>query len=581
MEGKLLFDFEAQDGNIERKVFENPIKIVTTTTLQEVRKALDEVQQAVNRGYYAAGYVSYEAAPAFDPAYLVAQHLQMPLLWFGIYEKPIVVDEACVQASFSMGKWQGDTDKKRYNKTIQHIKTAIAAGETYQVNYTMRLYAGFFGDDLAYYDHLRLAQRAKYSAYMDLGRFRIVSLSPELFFQSKENQIITRPMKGTIARAKQYEDDQKMAMILATSEKDQAENVMIVDLIRNDLAKIPGVKSVHVPQIFSIERFPTVYQMTSTIEANYAMKPTLLQVFDALFPCGSITGAPKVSTMKIIAQVEQNSRDVYCGAIGYVEPDGEATFNVAIRTVWLDSMTGKACYGVGGGITWDSTEEGEYEEAMMKTRFLHKESVEFSLLETLKWEDGQYFLLDRHLHRMNQSAMYFDFTFDRSKVMQSLEDHAQLYVGQTRRVRLLLASTGSCQVESTSLLQTSMTQQDIALAKTPIDQEDIFLYHKTTHREVYAYHKEENPEVYDILLWNEQGQITEFTTGNVVVEIQGQKWTPSLACGLLNGTYREQLVEEGILEEKILTIEEVLRATKVWLINSVRGFVPVRIREAG
>ncbi len=581
MVGKLLFDFVAEDGNIERKVFENPIKIVTTTTLQEVRKALDEVQQAVDRGYYAAGYVSYEAAPAFDPAYLVAQHPQMPLLWFGIYEKPIVVDEACVQASFSMGKWQGDTDKKRYNKTIQHIKTAIAAGETYQVNYTMRLYAGFFGDDLAYYDHLRLAQRAKYSAYMDLGRFRIVSLSPELFFQSKENQIITRPMKGTIARAKQYEDDQKMAMILATSEKDQAENVMIVDLIRNDLAKIPGVKSVHVPQIFSIERFPTVYQMTSTIEANYAMKPTLLQVFDALFPCGSITGAPKVSTMKIIAQVEQNSRDVYCGAIGYVEPDGEATFNVAIRTVWLDSMTGKACYGVGGGITWDSTEEGEYEEAMMKTRFLHKESVEFSLLETLKWEDGQYFLLDRHLHRMNQSAMYFDFTFDRSKVMQSLEDHAQLYVGQTRRVRLLLASTGSCQVESTSLLQTSMTQQDIALAKTPIDQEDIFLYHKTTHREVYAYHKEENPEVYDILLWNEQGQITEFTTGNVVVEIQGQKWTPSLACGLLNGTYREQLVEEGILEEKILTIEEVLRATKVWLINSVRGFVPVRIREAG
>ncbi len=581
MVGKLLFDFVAEDGNIERKVFENPIKIVTTTTLQEVRKALDEVQQAVDRGYYAAGYVSYEAAPAFDPAYLVAQHPQMPLLWFGIYEKPIVVDEACVQASFRIGKWQGDTDKKRYNKTIQHIKTAIAAGETYQVNYTMRLYAGFFGDDLAYYDHLRLAQRAKYSAYMDLGRFRIVSLSPELFFQSKENQIITRPMKGTIARAKQYEDDQKMAMILATSEKDQAENVMIVDLIRNDLAKIPGVKSVHVPQIFSIERFPTVYQMTSTIEANYAMKPTLLQVFDALFPCGSITGAPKVSTMKIIAQVEQNSRDVYCGAIGYVEPDGEATFNVAIRTVWLDSMTGKACYGVGGGITWDSTEEGEYEEAMMKTRFLHKESVEFSLLETLKWEDGQYFLLDRHLHRMNQSAMYFDFTFDRSKVMQSLEDHAQLYVGQTRRVRLLLASTGSCQVESTSLLQTSMTQQDIALAKTPIDQEDIFLYHKTTHREVYAYHKEENPEVYDILLWNEQGQITEFTTGNVVVEIQGQKWTPSLACGLLNGTYREQLVEEGILEEKILTIEEVLRATKVWLINSVRGFVPVRIREAG
>nr|NNM90805.1 aminodeoxychorismate synthase component I [Bacilli bacterium] len=577
MVGKLLFDFVAEDGNIERKVFENPIKIVTTTSLQEVRKALDEVQQAVNRGYYAAGYVSYEAAPAFDPAYLVAQHLQMPLLWFGIYEKPTVKEEVCAQASFKIGKWQADTDRKRYNKTIQSIKRAIASGETYQVNYTMRLYTDFYGDDLAYYEHLRLAQRAKYSAYMDLGRFRILSLSPELFFQGKQNQISTRPMKGTIARAKQYEDDQKMAMILSTSEKDQAENVMIVDLIRNDLAKIPGVQTVHVPQIFSIERFPTVYQMTSTIEANYAMKPTLLQVFDALFPCGSITGAPKVSTMKIIAQVEQSSRDVYCGAIGYVEPEGETTFNVAIRTIWLDSMSGKACYGVGGGITWDSTEEGEYEEAMMKTRFLHKESVEFSLLETLKWEDGQFFLLERHLHRMQQSAMYFDFRFDRSKIMQSLEEHANLYVGQTRRVRLLLASSGSCQVESTPLLQTSRTEQVVALAKTPIDQEDIFLYHKTTHREVYAYHKKENPEVYDILLWNEQGQITEFTTGNIVVEISGQKWTPSRPCGLLNGTYREQLVEQGILEEKIITIEEVLGATKVWLMNSVRGFVPVRI----
>jgi para-aminobenzoate synthetase/4-amino-4-deoxychorismate lyase len=318
--------------------------------------------------------------------------------------------------------------------------------------------------------------------------------------------------------------------------------------------------------------------MTSTIEANYATKPTLSQVLHALFPCGSITGAPKVSTMKIIAQIEPQAREVYCGAIGYVEPGGDATFNVAIRTVLLDHEAGRACYGVGGGITWDSTMEGEYEEAMTKTRFLHKTPVNFNLLETMKLERGKYFLLDHHMQRLVQSAAYFSYSLDLSHILNALEDHARLHEGHTRRVRLIVTSAGACTVESTELVEISTSiMKDVAFAKSHVNKDDVYLYHKTTFRDVYAAHKNDHPALYDVLLWNEEGQVTEFTTGNIIVEMQGKKWTPLRNCGLLAGTFRAHLLETGTVAETILNQDDVLNATNIWLINSVREWVPVRI----
>ena len=356
---------------------------------------------------------------------------------------------------------------------------------------------------------------------------------------------------------------------------------MIVDLMRSDLSKIPEVTSVRVSRLFDIERYQTVWQMTSTVSGIAQENIPVVAVLDALFPCGSVTGAPKISTMAIISELESNPREVYCGTIGVMEPNGVSTFNVAIRSILLDTDTGVAEYGVGGGITWDSTAEGEYAEALSKAAFLEASDESFELLETLKLEDGQYSLLHRHLDRLAGSAIFFDIPIDLGLITNRLQEHATQFHGMARRVRLLVSPRGEVRVESTALPELSNRVEVIALAKTPVSKKNRFLYHKTTQRDVYAHHRNENPSVYDVLLWNEEGQITEFTNGNVVVEVGGRKVTPPRDCGLLAGTFRAQLLDEGIVEEGTLTHDDIYRATSIWLLNSVRGWVPVRIIEQG
>ena len=388
-------------------------------------------------------------------------------------------------------------------------------------------------------------------------------------------------MKGTIPRGRWLEEDMEFAARLSNSQKDQAENVMIVDLMRSDLSKIPEVTSVRVSRLFDIERYQTVWQMTSTVSGIAQENIPVVAALDALFPCGSVTGAPKISTMAIISELESNPREVYCGTIGVMEPNGVSTFNVAIRSILLDTDTGVAEYGVGGGITWDSTAEGEYAEALSKAAFLEASDESFELLETLKLEDGQYSLLHRHLDRLAGSAIFFDIPIDLGLITNRLQEHATQFHGMARRVRLLVSPRGEVRVESTALPELSNRVEVIALAKTPVSKKNRFLYHKTTQRDVYAHHRNENPSVYDVLLWNEEGQITEFTNGNVVVEVGGRKVTPPRDCGLLAGTFRAQLLDEGIVEEGTLTHDDIYRATSIWLLNSVRGWVPVRIIEQG
>lgn len=575
----LIFDFVDKYGHSKRRTFSNPMRIISTDSVDEVRSALTQVQEWVNQGHYAAGYISYEAAPAFDSAYTVFPNHKMPLLWFGIFDKPGTDCGLLREHNFTTTPWKTDTSQDRYMENIRKIKHAISRGETYQVNYTMRLRSRFEGDDLQYYDSLRNLQRTNYSAYLNIGRYRILSLSPELFFNIDGKTITTRPMKGTIQRGRWLEEDMELASSLSTSEKEQAENVMIVDLMRNDLSKIPGMISVQVPRLFEIEKYQTVHQMTSTITVTVEENVTIVDVLDALFPCGSITGAPKISTMRIISGLEPNPRDIYCGTIGIMEPNGDSTFNVAIRSILIDDGTGVAEYGVGGGVTWDSTIDGEYAEAFTKAAFLEASDMSFELLETLKLEDGEYALLHRHLNRLASSSRFFDIPIDLRLITSRLQEHASQFEGMTRRVRLLVSPTGEVRIESAVLYELSNDVKTVVLANTPVSKKNRFLYHKTTQRDVYKHHQNEHPSVFDVLLWNEDGQITEFTNGNAVLEIDGRKVTPSRDCGLLAGTFRSHLLDESMIEEAVLTHSDIDKATNIWFINSVRGWVSVRLSK--
>ncbi|MBA9027062.1 aminodeoxychorismate synthase component I [Peribacillus huizhouensis] len=562
--------------NKECRFFQNPLKIIEAHTIDEVLKALENIQKEVNAGYYAAGYLSYEAAPAFDPAYQVAEENKMPLLWFGIFEKFDNRQLTETPADFTLSDWQSKTTYETYKASIQKIKQQIEEGNTYQVNYTMRLNSSFIGDEFSFYRQLAKAQSSNYSAYLNTGRYKILSASPELFFDWRKDTLTTRPMKGTAKRGYSIEQDLNQQQWLQDSEKNRAENLMIVDLLRNDLGQIAEAGSVVVDRLFEIEQYPTVWQMTSTITAKTKPETTIIDLFKALFPCGSITGAPKISTMKIISELEQSPREVYCGAIGYITPNHEATFNVPIRTVVIDSHEGLAQYGVGGGITWDSNLTEEYDEAFLKAALLTAETPDFELLESLKLENGQYVLLENHLKRLSESARYFDFNLSIPTIKGALEELAVKHKTKDKKVRLLVSKTGKYAIEAEEI-KLYPDVLHVTLAKKPISSNDVFLYHKTTNRTVYQLHKDQHPNYFDVLLMNEKGEITEFTNGNIVLKIDDELITPALHSGLLAGTFREELIRNGTVKERVVHLTDLESVNDIWFINSVRGWVKVNL----
>ncbi|HVG29788.1 MAG TPA: aminodeoxychorismate synthase component I [Pyrinomonadaceae bacterium] len=551
--------------------------MIVAESVGEVRAALGEVQAAAGAGYYVAGYVGYEAAPAFDAALAVRAGAKIPLLWFGVFESPAGRSARRSPGEYRVSEWSPDVDRRTYERDFRLAREAIARGDTYQINYTFRLRARFAGDDFAFYEQLAASQRAAYCAYLSLGRFSILSASPELFFRRRGREITTKPMKGTLRRGRWLEEDDARAAWLVASEKNRAENLMIVDLLRNDLGRVAEFGSVRVRDCCVVERYPTILQMTSTVEARARAGVSLEEVFAAMFPCGSVTGAPKVSTMRLIAALEGSPRNVYCGSIGFVAPGGEAVFNVAIRTALVDRETGTAEYGVGGGITWDSLAAEEYEEALAKSALLSEGSPAFSLLETLRLEGGDFALLSRHLRRLAESARYFGFEVSPRKARAALMAHAASFPGEARRVRLLSSASGEIHVESATLERLPAGPLPVVLADAPVRRADRFLYHKTTRREVYDFHRAQHPAAFDVLLWNEDGEITEFTNGNVVVEAGGRRLTPPRECGLLAGTMRAELLGRGEIEESVVKRSDLARSSRVWLVNSVRGWVPVSL----
>lgn len=565
--------------------FRNPHRVILTEKLEDVRKGLEEVESLVNQhGWTAVGFVSYEAAPAFDPSLQVISSQGFPFLWFGLYDALQVLQPFEVFKDFERLEalnWHPDTERETYNAAIQTVKDRIAKGMTYQVNYTMRLKADFETDKQIAVDvrawqlfsHLARSQN-KYAAYLDIGDWAICSASHELFFDLDGEVITGRPMKGTVKRGRTTSEDNNASKRLRASTKNRAENVMIVDMIRNDIGRIAEIGSVHVSELFTIEKYPTLFQMTSTVKAK--TKASVTEVFSALFPCASITGAPKVSTMNIIAELETSPRRIYTGSIGYIAPNRKARFNVAIRTALVDKKNATAEYGVGGGIVWDSTSADEYSEALLKARVLTETLPnEFSLFETLLWTPKEgYYLLDRHISRMLDSAEYFGFNLENQNEMKKVLNELVATATSPKRVKLLMNSQGKFSSEAKDF-QASEKVFKVCLAKELVNSNDRFLFHKTTNRAVYEQAVIQGFD--DVLLFNEKDELTEFTIGNLVLKLNGELFTPPVECGLLAGTFRAELVALGEVKERVLKKQDLAESEAVFLINSLRKWVKVVI----
>jgi para-aminobenzoate synthetase/4-amino-4-deoxychorismate lyase len=564
--------------NVDWLHFMNPYRIIIAERLDDVLPALQEIEHQVQgRDQYAAGFISYEAAPGFDSALQVQSESEFPYLWFGLYPEPHVIELPNPAGSQEELDWQPTTDCESYQTAITKIKEHIGEGRTYQVNYTMRLQADFTGDPWELFLQLAKFQN-RHAAFIDIGQYAICSASPELFFQLDGNTITCRPMKGTTSRGRTTTEDRQQSEWLRNSAKNRAENVMIVDMIRNDLGRIAKGGSVSVPQLFEPERYPTLWQMTSTVSAKTDV--SIPEIFTALFPCASITGAPKVSTMNIIAELEDTPRKIYTGTIGYLAPQRKARFNVAIRTALIDRGRKRMEYGVGGGIVWDSVSGEEYAEALLKANVLTEPQPRFSLFETMLWTPKEkFFLHDKHVARMLDSADHFGIPLKKDDLETFL--HQVAYSFRTpQRLRVLLDQKGDLEAESRSFNPLENRQMlKVHLAKEPVHSSNVFLFHKTTQRAVHDAARQGYEDLDDVLLYNEKGELTEFTIGNLVVEFEGQLLTPPVSCGVLAGTFRAQLLETGQVVEKIVLVEHLGDCTKVFRINSIRRWQSVEIKS--
>jgi len=545
----------------------NPIEVIEAWEPDAVRPAIARAEMlAIHAGLRAAGFVAYEAGAAFGLAGCTPQP-RMPLAWFGMFESDDVepVNVLPESGSYDLDALRPSLDQRRFEEAFERIRHHIVEGDTYQVNFTFRMLAAFRGDPAALFADLVAAQNGGYAAYLDIGHHAICSASPELFFERTGNRLECRPMKGTARRGRTLAEDREQADALRRSAKQRSENVMIVDMVRNDLGRIAKVGSVDVQQLFAVERYPTLWQMTSRVTAT-ADAP-LDEVFAALHPSASVTGAPKVRTAEIIRELEGRPRGVYTGAIGQIEPGGDARFNVAIRTAVVDLSAGRVELGSGSGIVWESDARGEYEECLLKGGVLGRRPVRFELLETLRWsrEEG-FFLLDRHLARLRDSAEYFGFVCRMELVREALENTVRAARAESLRLRLLTAADGQVRIESAPLVRSAPLLQ-VALARAPISAGDVFLFHKTTNR--HAYDSARIPGCDDVIMWNARGEITEATTANIVVERGGRRVTPPVGCGLLAGTFRAELLARGDVTESIVRVDELLAARVVWLVNSV------------
>lgn len=571
---RVVVDFSAGAGELApiRAAFGEPCRELFAWDAAEVESVLAEVDALAHQGFWCVGYLRYEAATAFEPRAAV-HPADGPLAYFSIHRETIEFPAMQAQVREPLA-WSRPLGREAFDGGMARIHQAIADGEVYQINYTSPLQAPCGGDTFELFCALRRAQPNALAAYVANGHEHVLSVSPELFFDWDGHTLRCEPMKGTAPRGRTPQEDRAHAAALAASPKERAENVMIVDLVRNDLSRVAQPGSVRVPRLFECQSWPTVWQMTSTVLADTKPQVRLADVFRALFPCGSVTGAPKLRAMHWIRELEPAGRGVYCGAVGVVMPGGAARFNVPIRTVTVRGE--QASCGVGSGITWDATADAEWAEWHHKAAFLESASQPFDLLQTVRFEGGAWHALELHLDRLEAAASHFGFAFDRAAARATMDRAVESLRGA--RVRVTVAPDGRVQVGVAALPPRSDAILPVRLADAAIEAPMAFLRHKTTRRGHYEAF-EPQPPTFDTLLWNSAGEVTEFTRGNVIIErADGELVTPPLHCGLLDGVGRAQALGSGQVKEAVVRIEELASARKVWFVNSLRGQLRVDLR---
>ncbi|MFP5208396.1 MAG: aminodeoxychorismate synthase component I [Acidobacteriota bacterium] len=593
------------------RLFLAPRRICAAHELAELPGLFEEIERAVGEGLTVAGFFRYECGQCFEPAAGLRPGLAgQPLAWFGIYDRVFLFDHRTGQ--FTGGEPPGLDALRRgadaaagqaieaefalteeeYAARIVTIQEWIRAGDVYQLNFTAPIRVHTTADTAILYARLRARQPADFGAFLHWAAGgHILSFSPELFFRVDEagerRRIITRPMKGTARRGRTTLEDRQQAEWLRNDPKNRAENVMIVDLLRNDLGRLAEFGSVRVEDLFAVERHPTLWQMTSTVTADLRGGIRFQDIFRALFPCGSVTGAPKVRAMQLLAQIEDEPRGVYTGAIGYFSPQ-QTVFNVAIRTLELEGSRGRM--GVGSGIVIDSDPAAEFRECQLKAEFLTCSSgwlpERFSLVETLLWKD-EYPLIELHLDRLEDSAQYFGFPCERSEVKEVLEKHARAFAGHgSRKVRLLLDSDGGLHITCEVLAETRGRTESgwVRISRRRTDPWNPMLFHKTTHRPLYsdAFRAATLAGFDDVLFLNRNEEVTEGAISNIFVEKEGRLYTPPVECGLLAGVYRRHVLETyPNAGERVLHIDDLRQADAVYLSNAVRGLRRVIIDWEG
>ncbi len=569
-----------------------------------------KAEKYLAQGYYLAGWFAYEFAYLLEPVLrknLESVQKDTPLASLGVFTEPHVFDhlqnsfagagpwpvsKKTALADFEVSNLRLNEEQERYFANIRRIKSYIETGDTYQVNYTLKLLFSLSGMPEMLYKTLRRGQSVSYGAYLRDETRRIMSFSPELFFKKEKTSCTVRPMKGTSRRGITLDEDAQLSEFLHGDEKNRSENIMIVDLLRNDLGRICRPGTVTTESLFDVETYETLHQMTSTVKGTVADGVNLEKIFRSLFPCGSVTGAPKIRTMQIIHELESSPRNIYTGAIGFITPTGDMKFNVPIRTLILQDNEGEM--GLGSGVVYDSDAQKEWDECHLKGRFLSTPSPDFQLIETMLWQpDSGFWLLPEHLERLEESAVYFGFRYVKDQIIAQLQELADSFAKIPQRVRLTLAkdatthlSSAECTPSPISILPEKPSLEKPAharFAKTAVDMNSPYTYHKTTLRDLFDRERRKAlaEGYFEVFFTNTKGEVTEGSITNIFILKNRKILTPSLTSGLLSGVFRRYFLKNCTLpiEEKILRPQDLVEADAIYAGNSVRGLIQVEIRE--
>lgn len=569
-------------GKSDSYLFLKPKEIVTIKSLRNLDEKLNRIDDLITDGFVGYSLMNYEAGYLFEKTLNKLLPKNESLIQFFFYDKKnvklinsseinFVESEKCKIKNLKL-----NTSKSEFKKSIKKIKSYIEEGDTYQVNYTIKGKFDFEGSYPGLFSNLVFNQSAQYIAVINNNGKIIISLSPEMFFEIKGRKIRSNPMKGTASRGSDHSDDEFKKYELERSEKNRAENVMIVDLIRNDLGRISEYGSVKVKNIFNVEKYESVYQMVSTVESKLKKYVKLSDVLKNIYPCGSITGAPKIRTMEIINELEKENRGIYTGSIGLIRKN-KITFNVPIRTLTIDKKSAKGEIGLGSGIVWDSIAEDEYEETKLKGKFLTEPIKPFEIFETMKIENGRIFLLDEHIERMKQTAGCFLFCFEEKKIKSYLKNLISKTNSDGYRFKLLLNKYGGLYHNITKLIQLP-EEIKVIISKNKINSDNRFQYYKTTNRQSYdsEYKRVTGQGFFDAIYFNEKGELAEGSISNIFIYKNEVISTPPLSAGILSGVYRKYLLKNNTgIKERRLYLKDLLEADKIVLTNALRGEIVV------